>query len=238
MKNREFTLIELLVVIAIIAMLFALLMPALHSAKDAAKTVACASNEKQITMGMISYAGEFRMATPTCSTNSSRNWPAYLDAFLQGDYEGASSLDDFSGDNFNDPSHKPSPAWYCQATKPLTEDSSNANSWFGGDDDCRRVNYGTFGHALEMRITTLQDPANTFWIVDCCTSTFNPVSLIDRRQGVSAMRYPAHSSEGWSSCAANRHNRNKTYNIAFFDGHVKSSTRILSNEFQSQYFPW
>lgn len=238
MKNKKFTLIELLVVIGIIAMLFALLMPALQSARDAAKTVACASNEKQISMAMLSYAGEYHMSTPKCISNSTRNWPAYLDAFMQGDYEGASSLDDFSGDNFNDQNHKPSPAWYCQATTPLTEDGSNANSWYGGDDDCMKVNYGTFGYALEMRITTLQDPANTFWVVDCCSDTYDKITLMDRRQGLSAMRYPAHSTEGWEACAANRHNRNNTYNIAFFDGHVTSSSRMLGSEFQTKYFPW
>jgi prepilin-type N-terminal cleavage/methylation domain-containing protein/prepilin-type processing-associated H-X9-DG protein len=92
MHRRGFTLIEILVVITIIGVLIALLIPAVQSAREAARKLQCSNNLKQIGLGIIQYEHSYRqlplVSVPTIfgyrtPNLSSHGWASSILPYLE-----------------------------------------------------------------------------------------------------------------------------------------------------------
>lgn len=89
-SSSGFTLVELLVVIAIIGVLVALLLPAVQSAREAARRMSCGNNLKQIGIAMHNYHDTIRVFPPggitlggCCSTPSYTSWTIAILPFME-----------------------------------------------------------------------------------------------------------------------------------------------------------
>ena len=108
---RAFTLVELLVVIAIIGILVALLLPAIQTAREAARRTQCSNNLKQMGLAAHNYHDTFNCFPPgaitdgpCCGAKSRINWAIALLPYM----EQSTLYDDYDHDaNNEDPSNDP-----------------------------------------------------------------------------------------------------------------------------------
>src|SRR5437868_1336167 len=93
-KNRSgFTLIELLVVIAIIAILAAMLLPALAKAKQKTQGVYCMNNTRQLTISWTMYAGDYGERFPINNHGGAAKNGADTTSWIAGWLDWTSSTD-------------------------------------------------------------------------------------------------------------------------------------------------
>lgn len=143
-RPSGFTLIELLVVISIIALLVAILLPALRSAREAAKQTQCGSQLRQIGLATHMYAQEYKSTLPT---HSFYNYPYASDA-IPGGY----SQETFVGKQLLPYLSNSVITFYCPLLKRQHwySDFLNAGQFVRDGSGFWTISYMYFGTSLEI----------------------------------------------------------------------------------------
>jgi prepilin-type N-terminal cleavage/methylation domain-containing protein/prepilin-type processing-associated H-X9-DG protein len=238
-KNNllAFTLIELLVVIAIIAILAAMLLPALSAAKRKAYTIQCVSNEKQIALGFTMYADEYKQFLPTTgasTTSSSATTPGSAPPFFQ-----PAIAPYISGSKNSADTKTNLPVFMCpqlQANYPGVIIRCAASGYVGGYNAQEHLDFVSEGNSASARLdglgrklTQISRPSGTYLFGDI-DMKYSPGT-----NTLLMARYTVNCVGEWSGRTEDALNKPLIHsglsNLGFADGHVAGiKLNVITNK--------
>jgi prepilin-type N-terminal cleavage/methylation domain-containing protein/prepilin-type processing-associated H-X9-DG protein len=225
--RRAFTLVELLVVIAIIAVLVAILLPALARAREQALAVNCGSNLRQIALAQFMYANDHgRKICPYFQDGGGTvyNWPV----LISGDQSGIAYLK--PGAVYGCPSniyYQQDIRHYGKSNNPLQTQNFAYGMYTpvtgtGGLYDPLKISGGIVTLAIPrprvlfLYLSKVKRSADTIWMTDSATTRSSQYG----HMGASIL--PNQAGVGYNALIQTPHN--KAANCLFFDGHVARLT--------------
>lgn len=216
---RGFTLVELLVVIGIISVLLAILLPAMNRAREQARSVACASNLRQIGVAMVMYSNDNRQRFPFHADIGGMHPADWIHWQVSRDPQ-QSAIARYLG-NFN-PSVFRCPSDDVQARpRILTEAyrySYTLNLLFASNPGLPQVRLAAVRNASEKVLMMEEDE------ISLDDGNFHPQLYGTNIENVLGTRHTARRRRDFASyysmTKAQRPDRQERGNVAFADGHA------------------
>jgi prepilin-type N-terminal cleavage/methylation domain-containing protein/prepilin-type processing-associated H-X9-DG protein len=220
-RRDGFTLVELLVVIAIIAILAALLLPALAASKAQARGLFCLNNNKQLMTGWLMYADDHAQRLPYnlggAAARNNINWAAgVLDWELRSDNTNVADLTEAALGAYVS---KDSTIYRCPSDSVVSalqraagwssrarSYSMNASVGDAGELTSSGVNTNNPGYVQFFKLTSIPVPARIFVFLDEHPDSISDGYFVNRSY------YPE-----WIRLPASWHNGGTAF--AFADGH-------------------